>query len=90
MGYLRKSDVCKICDQVIHAHIVWQGHYFTRMGGDEPYHPEDCPTCPDGSGWEKHPAYGWVACATCNDDMQRPKPDNPKFEEWDTIGATRE
>jgi hypothetical protein len=44
----------------------------------------DCPVCPDGTGWTLWhtkdfktgvPMSVWVACADCNDDARRPKPE---------------
>ncbi len=44
-----------------------------------------CGNCGDGSGWhvwrpkplpgQRGPLLEWCACADCNDDMQKPKPD---------------
>ena len=36
----------------------------------------DCDTC-NGSGWFWWNPGGWVACATCNDDGAKPKPEIP-------------
>jgi hypothetical protein len=35
---------------------------------------EDCDNCGDGSGWIYDAIYGWVGCADCNDDLEKPKP----------------
>lgn len=34
-----------------------------------------CPDCPTGTGWEYLEDWGvWAACASCNDDEDRPRP----------------
>lgn len=35
----------------------------------------DCLNCGDSSGWQFVEPYGWVACADCNDGMEKPKPE---------------
>ena len=36
-----------------------------------------CDNCGDGSGWIYDLVYGYVCCADCNDDAQKPKPSKP-------------
>lgn len=40
---------------------------------------EPCKNCKFGFGWDFEPELGWVACADCNDEGDKPK---PVFRDW--------